>query len=173
MGCSCQHFDCWSTTCADFLNTTNCCANTPHSYNTLPQFFLESFSQTWKHSACSFLYTFASQPYGYETTALIWTVYQWVVATEPGSSMRGGGDRGADQVPCLLGEPVTSYKEKIAMACCKEEGLVRQLFLQMNWITSRFVGIIYQPKKTIKQKCKCDAKPNQMWKIDAGNNQYL
>ena len=75
--------------------------------------------------------------------------------------------------PCLLGQPVTSCKEKIARACCKEEGLVRQLFLQMNWITSRFVGIIYQPKKTIKQKCKCDAKPNQMWKIDAGNNQYL
>ena len=35
------------------------------------------------------------------------------------------------------------------MACCKEEGLVRQLFLQMNWITSRFVGIIYQPKKQL------------------------
>ena len=98
MGCSCQHLDCWSTTCADFLNTTNCCANTPHSYNTLPHFFLESFSQTWKHSACSFLYAFASQPYGDETTALIWTVYQWVEATEPGSSMRGGGGRSADQV---------------------------------------------------------------------------
>ena len=48
------------------------------------------------------------------------------------------------------------------MACYKEEGLERQLFLQMNWIAGGFDGIIDQPKKTIKQKCKCDVKPNQM-----------
>ena len=51
-------------------------------------------------SACS-LYAFASQTYGDETTTLIWTVYQWVVTTEPSSSMRCNGAKrggGADQV---------------------------------------------------------------------------
>ena len=59
------------------------------------------------------------------------------------------------------------------MACCIEKGLERQLFLNMNWIAGGFDGIIDQPKKTIKQKCRCDAKPNQMRKIEAGTNQYL
>ena len=127
--CSCQHFDCWSTTCADFLNTTNCCANTPHSYNTLPHLFLESFSQTWKHSACSFLYAFASQPYRDE----------WDYCIDLNCSFMGCSHRTRQ-----LNERWRRSRSRPGPG--EPSCLVRQLFLQMNWITSRFVGIIYQPK---------------------------
>ena len=150
MGCSCQHLDCWSTTCADFLNTTNCCDNTPHNYNTLPNFFSESFSQAWKPSACS-LYAFASQTYGDETTTLIWTVYQWVVTTEPSSSMRCNGAKrggGADQVQGTLSPWTTSHQlQKGNCNGLLQRGRPGATFfaneLDHRWICC---GIIDQPK---------------------------